>query len=230
MSNGIILAALGGALAYGLTRKTKRKRRHRAAAEDRPLPDEVLDEGTGHSEVLGINVKWKISRRQGEIGWQWSAVDRREAEQASAPASDAERPFATEEAAYINLDAALGLHPMVKPPGAEGELWFPPPLFAVEVYPKGSSLSGLPPMLKANGFVVSDDCQVAGLGPMWWDSVGEHVEELVGNDVTSDEEIVDAIVAQWFPSVDVATCNGPKIIHHQLLGRVRDYLEETLGE
>jgi len=255
MTQGIIIAAIGGALAYGLTRKKKRKRKSPSV--------HIVDSGIGYSEKLGLGVKWTITRAGSKFRWTWEAQIPELAEEYKQPTSDSQGGFPTEIDAWLDLELQLQLKPVPKPeepleggdeplppppapapsggspadisfgapvgPGAVGPVALPPPAvtFASKVYPVGAPKASLPPMTQSDGFVVSEDCNIAGIGPTWWDAIGERVEELVGDGVVEQNTILEILAEEWFPVSEIHLCQGPAIIFTELTGRVRDYLEEN---
>lgn len=100
----------------------------------------------------------------------------------------------------------------------------------IEVYPIGSDPTVLPALADPQGLIVSGDCQVAGIGPGFWEAVGGRVEEVVGGGADSVADVMTTIVPEFFPPVDIDACAGVSAVHNLMLGRVEQYLEETLGE
>lgn len=239
-----------------LGKRLRAKRKHPKTKAPAAPRDELLDAGIGYSDVLGIAVDWRVERIGGTYVWSWKAIDQKHAESVGVPLSDVSEGFPSEEEAAASLEAELGLLPMPKPPaGQDGGIPpLPPPavlpggtvtlplpdlsgfgevplapLFPMEVYPASANQSELPPMTNMAGFVTSPDCNIAGVGPQWWDQVGERVEELVGSGVHDEQELMSILAEEWFPMSEIHLCQGPALIYNELTGRVRDYLEETLG-
>lgn len=111
-----------------------------------------------------------------------------------------------------------------KPPGPQPEP--PGQLFPLELYPPSGPEAKLPILSDATGMVVSDDCSVAAVGPMFWDAVGERVEELGGEDVEDEETIMQVLAEEFFPPLEdeIHLCPGAALIYNEMTGRVRDYL------
>ncbi len=114
----------------------------------------------------------------------------------------------------------LGLAPNPEGPGPIAE----PPLFAVTVYPEGASTGRLPGMTQADGIVFSDDQRVVGIGPLWWDKIGDRAEELLGEGVTNPDEMLTTIAQEVFPMAEIHTFVGPRMLYNELKQRIGEYI------
>jgi len=238
MSRGLLVVAIGGGLVYGLTRKKKRKRKTRTA-----LSEEILDSGIGYAEKLGINVHWAISRIGGEYVWAWEARDPFAADELDVSRAASSSGFSDEEEAAAALGEVLGLKPLPKPPVApEGDprpdrptpmpgshqvsgISLGVPLASVEIYPRSGDKSKLPRLHSNDGMVVSPDCTVAGVGPLFWETVGDRVERIVGEGVIDETEILQTLAKEHLPVNDIRLCHGAALIFNEMTVRVRSYLE-----
>jgi hypothetical protein len=126
-----------------------------------------------------------------------------------------------------------GPNPGLLPPGGMGLAQPPdgpgpipePPLFAVEVYPSGASPARLPNLTQADGIVFSDDQRVVGVGPLWWDALGNRAEELLGEGVTSPPEMLTSITSEVFPMAEIHLFVGPRMLYEAIEKRVNEYLD-----
>ena len=114
----------------------------------------------------------------------------------------------------------MGFSPPPEPPP------LPPPvaLFAVEVYPPAGDKTKLPPMTTNDGLVVSADGTVAGIGPMFWDRVGERVEQIVGGGAEDQNTIMQILAEEFFPVVEIHLYPAAMLIYNEMGGRVQTYL------
>jgi len=223
MSRALILAAIGGAIAYAATRKPKPKRTAKPA-----LPNEELESGIGYSETLGINVSWSVSRIDGRYVWAWQAHDPELAVAAGVPLSDSNDGFASEEDATEELWRVLKLQALPKPPPdpeKEEEEGPKPPALDVEVFPTTGDKSKLPDLYDPEGMVVSADCNVAGVGMLFWDGVGDRVEEIVGEGTKNENAILQILAEEFFPMEEIHLCPGASKVYDEMTKRVRSYLE-----
>ena len=78
----ILVAAIGGALAYGLARKKKKRRR--TAAADEPIIEEVVPAPSESSSIVSSgaltspqfgDVNWWIAAYGDGFGWQYATAD-----------------------------------------------------------------------------------------------------------------------------------------------------------
>ncbi len=104
-----------------------------------------------------------------------------------------------------------------------------PPLFQVEIYPQGASIGRLPTLTEMDGIVFSDDKRTVGVGPLWWDRLGDRAEELLGEGVTNADDMLTTISGEVFPMEEIHLFVGPRMLYEQIQGRINEYLEANLG-
>lgn len=246
MSKALLIAALGGVLAYAVTRKPKKATASVRAATG---PDAVLESGFGYSGMLALHVRWEILQRGTAYGWSWKASDPQAAMLSGVPVADARGNYASSEEASMALDEALELQPLPPPPPPVGPDAGPgprrppegpggfgapqppgpkaPPLHAVELYPPTGDANKLPPLVRSDGMVISDDGAVAGIGVDFWDRVGDRVEELEGNGQRDENTLMQMLAEEFFPVEEIHLYPAPARIYSEMVDRVRSYLAST---
>lgn len=101
--------------------------------------------------------------------------------------------------------------------------------YPVTAYPAGANSLMLPPLTQPGQIATSPHCDVAGVGPAYWDNVGDYVEEIVGNGEYDPQTILSLVEQDYLPPASqlpkpIEQCAGLLAIRNTMLQRIEEYL------
>lgn len=101
--------------------------------------------------------------------------------------------------------------------------------YPAQVYPQGANPLALPAITQPGALATSPDRQIVGVGPAYWDLIGDYAEELIGKGELGLDNLVNQVSATYLPPIDIESSAGLIALRNEMRARIEAYLEQVIG-